>query len=141
MKKRVPAQCSNGIVHHFAPALLRSVSGWKNRRQQQRGNEENRGLPSHSDSMIARAPTSPKRMLSRTSLTISSRNLYRWRMEVHFSPDVETRLQQVASASGKNAEQLVKDTVNRMPENQARFIAGVHAGVHKVLSRPTATSW
>jgi hypothetical protein len=36
-------------------------------------------------------------------------------MEVHFSPDVETRLQQVASAGGKDAEQLVKDTVARMP--------------------------
>jgi hypothetical protein len=32
-------------------------------------------------------------------------------MEVYFSPDVETQLQQVASANGKDAEQLVKDTV------------------------------
>ncbi|MGA2213054.1 MAG: hypothetical protein ABSH31_07240 [Bryobacteraceae bacterium] len=32
-------------------------------------------------------------------------------MEVHFSPDVETRLRQVALANGKDAEQLVKDTV------------------------------
>jgi hypothetical protein len=46
-------------------------------------------------------------------------------MEVHFSPDVEIRLQQVASANGKDAEQLVKDTVARMLEGQARFIAGV----------------
>jgi predicted transcriptional regulator len=37
-------------------------------------------------------------------------------MEVHFSPEVETRLQQLASASGKDAEQLVKDTVARMLE-------------------------
>ena len=50
-------------------------------------------------------------------------------MEVHFSPDVETRLQQVASASGKDAEQLVKETVSRMLENQARFIAGVQKGI------------
>ena len=34
-------------------------------------------------------------------------------MEVHFSPDVETRLQQVAVANGKDAEQLVKETVAR----------------------------
>jgi len=34
-------------------------------------------------------------------------------MEVHFSPDVETRLQQVALANGKDAEQLVKATVAR----------------------------
>jgi predicted transcriptional regulator len=52
-------------------------------------------------------------------------------MEVHFSPDVETRLQQVASANGKDAEQLVQETVNRMLENQARFIAGVRRGIEQ----------
>jgi predicted transcriptional regulator len=50
-------------------------------------------------------------------------------MEVHFSSDVETRLQQVASADGKDAEQLVKDTVARMLDSQARFIAGVQTGI------------
>ena len=52
-------------------------------------------------------------------------------MEVHFSADVETRLQQVAAANGKDAEQLVKDTVNRMLENQARFVAGVQRGIEQ----------
>lgn len=52
-------------------------------------------------------------------------------MEVHFSPDVETRLQEVALANGKDAEQLVKDTVTRMLENQARFIAGVQRGIEQ----------
>jgi predicted transcriptional regulator len=52
-------------------------------------------------------------------------------MEVHFSPDVETRLRQVASANGKDAEQLVKDTVARMLENQAHFIAGVQRGIEQ----------
>jgi predicted transcriptional regulator len=52
-------------------------------------------------------------------------------MEVHFSPDVETRLQQVALANGKDAEQLVKDTVNRMIEDHARFIAGVQLGIEQ----------
>jgi predicted transcriptional regulator len=50
-------------------------------------------------------------------------------MEVHFSPNVETRLQQVASANGKDVEQLVKDTVARMLDNQASFIAGVQKGI------------
>jgi predicted transcriptional regulator len=50
-------------------------------------------------------------------------------MEVHFSPDVETRLQQVALANGKNPEQLVKDTVARMLEDQARFVAEVEEGI------------
>ena len=50
-------------------------------------------------------------------------------MEVHFPPEIETRLQQVALANGKDAEQLVKDTVARMLENQARFIDGVEKGI------------
>ena len=41
------------------------------------------------------------------------------RMEVHFSPEVETRLQQVAVARGEDAEQVIKDAVARMLENQA----------------------
>jgi predicted transcriptional regulator len=52
-------------------------------------------------------------------------------MEVHFTPDVETQLQQVAFANGKNAEELVKDTVSRMLANQARFIAGVQRGIEQ----------
>jgi predicted transcriptional regulator len=62
--------------------------------------------------------------LSRFSRTLKG-------MEVHFSPDVETQLQQVASANGKNAEQLVKDTVARMLENQARFVAEVQRGIEQ----------
>jgi predicted transcriptional regulator len=50
-------------------------------------------------------------------------------MEVHFSPEVETRLHQVAAANGRDAEQLVKDTVARMLENHAGFIAGVQRGI------------
>ena len=52
-------------------------------------------------------------------------------MEVHFPPEIETQLQQVASANGKDAEQLVKDTVARMLESQARFIAGVQRGIEQ----------
>jgi predicted transcriptional regulator len=52
-------------------------------------------------------------------------------MEVHFLPEVEMQLQQVASANGKDAEQLVKDTVARMLEDHARFIAGVQRGIEQ----------
>jgi len=52
-------------------------------------------------------------------------------MEVHFSPEVETQLQRLAVANGKDAEQLVKDTVTRMLENQTRFIAGVQKGIEQ----------
>ncbi len=37
----------------------------------------------------------------------------------------------MAVASGKDAEQLVKETVARMLENQARFIAGVQRGIEQ----------
>jgi predicted transcriptional regulator len=50
-------------------------------------------------------------------------------MEVRFSPDIETRLQQVALANGKDAEELVKDATVRMLDNQARFVAGVEQGI------------
>jgi len=52
-------------------------------------------------------------------------------MEVHFPPDVETQLQQVALANGKNAEQLVKETVARMLADQAGFVAGVQRGLEQ----------
>ena len=50
-------------------------------------------------------------------------------MHVGFGPEVEAQLQLVASRNGKDAEQLVKDTVNRMLESQARFISGVERGI------------
>ena len=37
---------------------------------------------------------------------------YSGSMEVHFSPDVETQLELVASAIGKATEQLVRETVD-----------------------------
>jgi predicted transcriptional regulator len=48
-----------------------------------------------------------------------------------FRPIIETQLQQVASANGKDAEQLVMDTVARMLESQAGFIAGVQRGIQQ----------
>jgi len=50
-------------------------------------------------------------------------------MEVNFAPEIESRLQQVAHANGKNAEQLVKDTVSHMLERQSRFVDGVIQGI------------
>ena len=38
---------------------------------------------------------------------------------------------QCGAANGKDAEQLVKDTVARMLENQNRFIAGVQRGIEQ----------
>ncbi len=50
-------------------------------------------------------------------------------MEVHFTPEQEAQLSQIASHNGKAAEQLVKDAALRLLENNARFRAGVQKGI------------
>src|SRR5918912_35989 len=72
------------------------------------------------------SPSSPPATANLASETVFP---YLEGMEVRFTPDIETRLQQVAVANGKDAEQLVKDTVARMLESQARFVAGVEKGI------------
>jgi len=49
-------------------------------------------------------------------------------MEVHFSPEKEARLQQVASRSGKQAAQVVEEAVDRMLEYETRFVEAVEEG-------------
>jgi hypothetical protein len=44
---------------------------------------------------------------------------------------LKPRLQEVASADGKDTEQPAKDTVARILENQARFMAGLQRGVEQ----------
>jgi len=46
-------------------------------------------------------------------------------MEVHFTPEQEAQLSRIASHNGTEAEQVVQATINRMLENQSRFLAGV----------------
>ena len=48
-----------------------------------------------------------------------------WGMEVHFSPEKEARLQQVATRIGKDPAQLIEEAVDRM---LARFIEAVEEG-------------
>ena len=50
-------------------------------------------------------------------------------MEVHFTPEQEAQLSRIASHNGTDAEQVVKETINRMLENQARFLAGIQKGI------------
>jgi predicted transcriptional regulator len=52
-------------------------------------------------------------------------------MEVHFPPDVETQLRKVASANGKDAEQLVRDAVDRVLSDHAKFMKGVQRGIEQ----------
>ena len=49
-------------------------------------------------------------------------------MEVNLSPDKEARLRQLATRTGKDAEQVVEEAVDRMLEYDERFLAAVEEG-------------
>ena len=49
-------------------------------------------------------------------------------MEVHFSPDKEARLQQLAIRTGKDTAQVVEEAVDRMLEYDIRFLEAVEEG-------------
>ena len=50
-------------------------------------------------------------------------------MEVHFTPEQEAKLAQIARVSGTGPEDLVKDAVERLLEEDTRFRAAVWEGV------------
>jgi len=50
-------------------------------------------------------------------------------MEVHFTPEQEAQLSQIASHAGTDTEQLVKDAALRLLEQDARFRVAVRAGI------------
>jgi predicted transcriptional regulator len=50
-------------------------------------------------------------------------------MRVHFTPEQEAQLAQIASKEGTDAERLVKDAVLRLLEEDARFRAAVREGI------------
>jgi predicted transcriptional regulator len=50
-------------------------------------------------------------------------------MEVHFTPEQEAQLSQIASHAGMDAEHLVKDAVARLLEQDKRFRAAVQKGI------------
>jgi predicted transcriptional regulator len=52
-------------------------------------------------------------------------------MEVHFTPEQEARLSEMASQAGVDAEQLVKNAALRLLERDARFRAAVHQGIEQ----------
>jgi predicted transcriptional regulator len=49
-------------------------------------------------------------------------------MEVHLSADKEARLRDIATRSGKEASALVEEAVDRMLEQDARFLEAVEEG-------------
>ena len=52
-----------------------------------------------------------------------------WAMEVHFTPEQEAALSQIASHAGTATEQLVRDAALRLVEENTRFLAAVDRGI------------
>jgi len=50
-------------------------------------------------------------------------------MEVHFTPEQEAQLAQIATNSGTDPERLVKDAALRLLQEDARFRAAVREGI------------
>jgi predicted transcriptional regulator len=50
-------------------------------------------------------------------------------MEVHFTPEQEAQLAQMATKAGTDAKGLVNDVLSRYLEDKARFLAAVEKGI------------
>jgi predicted transcriptional regulator len=50
-------------------------------------------------------------------------------MEVHFTPEQEAQLAQIAATKGADAERLVKEAALRLLDEDARFRAAVREGI------------
>jgi predicted transcriptional regulator len=50
-------------------------------------------------------------------------------MELHFTPEQEAQLAQIASQKGTDAERLVKEAALRLLQEDARFRAAVREGI------------
>jgi predicted transcriptional regulator len=54
---------------------------------------------------------------------------YTGAMEVHFTPEEEMRLDQIAAKAGIPVTSFVHETVSRTLEDEARFVAAVKKGI------------
>jgi predicted transcriptional regulator len=52
-------------------------------------------------------------------------------MEVHFTPEQEAKLSEIANQAGTDAEHLVKDAALRLLERDTRFRAAVRKGIEQ----------
>jgi len=68
-------------------------------------------------------------MLAKLPQGMVSRNLKA--MEVHFTPEQEARLSQIATEAGTDPERLVKDAALRLLEEDAHFRAAVREGIEQ----------
>ena len=52
-------------------------------------------------------------------------------MEVHFTPEQEAHLQQIAHYDGLDPAELVRDAALRLVEDEAEFRAGIRRGIEQ----------
>jgi predicted transcriptional regulator len=50
-------------------------------------------------------------------------------MEIHLAPGTDAQLQHLASSQGKDAAQVVEETVTHMLKRHAEFAEGVERGI------------
>jgi predicted transcriptional regulator len=50
-------------------------------------------------------------------------------MEVHFTPDTQARLEKFAASEGKDASQVVEETIARVLQQRAQFLEAVERGI------------
>jgi predicted transcriptional regulator len=50
-------------------------------------------------------------------------------MEVHFTPEQEARVAQIAGHAGTDSEELVKQAALRLVDEDTRFLAAVEKGI------------
>ena len=86
-----------------------------------------RGLTSCSQDNTAGRRVQP--ILAKLPHGMLSRNLKA--MEVHFTPEQEARLSEIASKAGTDSERLVKDAALRLLEEDTRFRAAVREGLEQ----------
>jgi hypothetical protein len=61
-------------------------------------------------------------------------------MEVHFTPEQEAQLSEIASQASIDAEHLVKKAALRLLERDARFRAAVRKGLEQLIAETLSTS-
>jgi len=50
---------------------------------------------------------------------------------VHFTPEQEARLSQIASHNGVDTAELLIDAATRLVEDDSRFLAGIERGIEQ----------
>src|SRR5271165_5735306 len=81
--------------------------------------------------MERRPAGSKPEFVTAPNLTVAREDFlsYAERMELHFTPEQESQLAQIATRTGTDPEHLVKNAVLRLLEEQHRFGAAVREGI------------